>query len=59
MKDCDAVDDEGEDVSNFLGGDVDAMAGNDTMAGLMLWRGKFCPRGLLWSGSLTGQLRKL
>ncbi len=58
MKDYDAVDDEGEDVSNWLGGDVDAMAGNDAMAGLTLWRGNLCPRGRLWSSSLTGQSRK-
>ncbi len=39
MKDRDAVEDEGEDVNNCLGGEVDAMAGNDAMAGLTLWRG--------------------
>jgi hypothetical protein len=53
MKDSDSVDDKGKDVSNCIGGDVDAMAGNDAMAGLTLWQGKLCPRGRLWSGSLT------
>ncbi len=36
MKDSGTVDDEDEDVSNCLGGDVDAMEGNEAMVGKTL-----------------------